>query len=182
MHHRADVRGQQGRRRLDKRERVGRRKTGTGSEGHRQRFFRVENGCGVPSSENWRLREAQLQRAQPRGRPYDELGSTREFESHRENSNTFRDAERNSGFLGLQQKRKWEQWIRHCCESSGQAKLDHRQQHLCLLKASTAREAEVAGAYILREVGNLVFVQQMIVDMVTICIEQVSDEMTKEQQ
>ena len=55
-------------------------------------------------------------------------------------------------------------------------------KNLALLKASTAIEAEAAGAHILTEVLNLIFRQQMNVDMVTECIHRITDEVTNTKQ
>ena len=60
-------------------------------------------------------------------------------------------------------------------------KLDHTQENVCPVKVSTAMEAEVAGVTILTEVPGMMLGQRMNVEMVTQCIERVTDEKTKAQ-
>ena len=63
-----------------------------------------ETGVAYPV-QNWRLCEAHMQRAQPRGRPLGELGSRRSFECHRGDRRKDRDVESDTRILGQQKRR-----------------------------------------------------------------------------
>ena len=109
------------------------------------------------------------------------FGAQGGFENHRgDGQNT--DTKSNTETLGRQQKKKREeQWMRHRDENSKQVNWITLSKIAVPLKASTAIEAEVAGAYIRTKVPKLIFGQHMNVDMFTRCFQKNADVSTKEE-
>ena len=112
-YHRADVWGQQGRRKVDHRLLCDGEEVFTSYWRNPENiaFVLEENGWRIFCA-NWRLCKVHSQRAHSRNWEYREFGTRRDFENHNGNSEQYGAVESGKRILGRQQERKREQWRR----------------------------------------------------------------------